>query len=68
MLEPRLQIARQLLSPNGIIFVSIDDLNVSYLKCLMDEIFGEAMFVGQAPRKTCDIIRQNSLSVLWYIS
>ena len=41
MLYFRLQLAKQLLSENGVIFCSIDDKNHSYVKCLFDEIFNE---------------------------
>lgn len=46
MLYPRLQLAKQLLSDDGVIFCSIDDKNQAYVKCLMDEVFGEGNFVG----------------------
>ena len=46
MLYPRLVLARQLLSDEGVIFCSIDDKNQAYVKCLFDEIFGEENFVG----------------------
>ncbi len=52
MLYPRLVLARQLLSDNGVIFCSIDDKNQAYVKGLFDEVFGESNFVGTAPRKT----------------
>ncbi|MCG8239612.1 site-specific DNA-methyltransferase [Tenacibaculum finnmarkense] len=42
---PRLYIAKQLLKDDGAIFISIDDNEVSQLKLLMDEIFGEENFV-----------------------
>lgn len=45
MLYPRLVLARQLLSNEGIIFCSIDDKNQAYVKCLFDEIFGEKNFL-----------------------
>ena len=45
MLYPRLQLAKQLLSDDGVIFCSIDDRNFAYSKCLFDEIFGENKFV-----------------------
>ncbi len=45
MMYPRLILARNLLKKDGIIFVSIDHREVSNLKCLMDEIFGESSFV-----------------------
>jgi adenine-specific DNA-methyltransferase len=44
MLEPRLILAKQLLSEDGVIFCSIDDKNYAYLKCLFDEVFGERNF------------------------
>lgn len=45
MLHPRLTLAKQLLSENGVIFCSIDDKNQAYVKCLFDEVFGENKFV-----------------------
>ena len=41
MLYPRLHLAKQLLSDDGVIFCSIDDKNQAYVKCLFDEVFGE---------------------------
>lgn len=38
---PRLYLAKKLLTPNGMIFVSIDDNEQANLKLVMDEIFGE---------------------------
>ena len=46
MLYPRLVLARQLLSDNGVIFCSIDDKNHAYVKGLFDEVFGEVGFVA----------------------
>ena len=46
MLYPRLVLAKQLLSKDGVIFCSIDDKNQAYLKCLFDEVFGENNFTG----------------------
>lgn len=42
---PRLYIAKQLLREDGVIFISIDDNEISQLKLMMDEIFGEENFV-----------------------
>lgn len=47
MMYPRLKLARSLLSDNGFIFISIDDHEVSNLRKLCDEIFGEENFVSQ---------------------
>lgn len=49
MLYPRLQLAKQLLSDSGVIFCSIDDRNQAYIKCLMDEIFGEVNMISTLP-------------------
>lgn len=49
---PRLQLARDLLSKDGIIFISIDKNESSNLKLLCDEIFGEENFIGELPRIT----------------
>jgi adenine-specific DNA-methyltransferase len=45
MMYPRLQLLRELLREDGVIFVSIDDNEVHHLRMLMDEIFGEENFV-----------------------
>ena len=47
MLYPRLRIARDLLSEDGAIFISIDDNEGNNLKKICDEIFGETHFIGQ---------------------
>ena len=44
----RLKLARDLLKDDGVIFISIDDKNQAYIKCLFDEIFGEENFVSNA--------------------
>lgn len=46
MMYPRLFLAKNLLSDNGIIFISIDDNEVSNLRKICDEIFGEENFIG----------------------
>jgi adenine-specific DNA-methyltransferase len=46
MMYPRLYLARNLLSDNGVIFISIDDKESSNLRKLMDEIFGEDNFIA----------------------
>lgn len=43
---PRLKLAKELLSENGVIFVSIDDNEQANLKLLLDDIFGESNFVA----------------------
>ena len=46
MMLPRLKLLRELLRDDGVIFVSIDDNEVHHLRCLMDEVFGEANFIA----------------------
>lgn len=45
MLYPRLKLARNLLSDDGAIFVSIDENELSNLLSIMDEIFGKESFL-----------------------
>lgn len=45
MMYPRLKLARNLLTDDGVIFISIDDNEVSNLKTICDEIFGEDNFL-----------------------
>ena len=45
MIYPRLVLARNLLAPEGVIFISIDDNEVAQLRELCDEVFGESNFV-----------------------
>ncbi|GAA2945278.1 site-specific DNA-methyltransferase [Glutamicibacter bergerei] len=47
MMYPRLKLARNLLTQDGVIFISIDDHEVAQLRRLGDEIFGESAFLGQ---------------------
>ncbi len=41
MMTPRLKLLRELLSEDGVIFISIDDNEMHHLKSLMNEVFGE---------------------------
>lgn len=45
MMYPRLKLARNLLTEDGVIFISIDDNEVDNLKKISDEIFGEGNFL-----------------------
>ena len=47
MMYPRLKLARNLLTDDGVMFISIDDNEQANLKKLCDEIFGEENFVAQ---------------------
>ena len=45
MIYPRLKVARDLLTDDGVIFISIDDNEAKNLKSICDEIFGESNFM-----------------------
>ena len=47
MMYPRLVLARNLLTDDGSIFVSIDDNEVAHLRELLDDVFGPENFLGQ---------------------
>ena len=47
MMYPRLRLASNLLRDDGVIFISIDDNEVTNLKKLCDEVFGEENFINQ---------------------
>ncbi len=72
-MNPRLFLARKLLKKDGVIFVSIDDGELAYLRILMDEIFGEDQFVGlfkwnktSTPPSLSNKIRQKYEYILCY--
>jgi len=47
MMYPRLKLAKDLLSDDGVIFISIDDNEVENLKKICNEIFGASNFIAQ---------------------
>lgn len=47
MMFPRLYLARSLLANDGVIFVSINDVEAPNLRALLDEVFGEENFISQ---------------------
>lgn len=52
MIYPRLKVAKDLLSDDGVIFISIDDNEVENLRKVCDEMFGEQNFIGTLILKT----------------
>jgi adenine-specific DNA-methyltransferase len=52
MMYPRLVLARNLLSSDGVIFISIDDNECHNLRKMCDEVFGEANYFGCVSRAT----------------
>ena len=49
MLWPRLQLLKELLADDGVIFISIDDNEQHHLRMLMDEILGPENFIACLP-------------------
>jgi adenine-specific DNA-methyltransferase len=67
MMMPRLKLLRELLSEDGVIFVSIDDNEVHHLRMLMDEVFGEEYFITNfiwKKKSTSTNVRGTQLSSL----
>lgn len=52
MMYPRLKLARNLLTDDGVIFISIDDHEVDNMKKICDEVFGKTNFKVIFPRVT----------------
>lgn len=52
MIYPRLVLARNLLRQDGLIFVSIDSIELHNLRSIMDEVFGSENFIGLVTRST----------------
>ena len=72
MMVPRLKLLFQLMSEKGVIFISIDDNEISNLISSCNEIFGEENLIGILPRitkkagKTSDNISKNSDYIVVY--
>jgi adenine-specific DNA-methyltransferase len=73
MMYPRLVLARNLLTQDGVIYISIDDHEVAQLRLILDEVFGPENFVENyiwesnfRPDNSSSIERENSQHVLCY--
>lgn len=73
MMYPRLFLAKNLLSDEGGIFVSIDDHEAENLRCVMDEVFGEENFIATliwertfAPKNSAQFFSENHDYILFY--
>lgn len=72
-MKERLEIARKLLSDDGVIFISIDDREQTQLKLLCDGIFGEENFYGQfvqqkgSTQNDSKMIQRNHEYILCYV-
>ena len=60
MMWPRLQLLKELLSEDGVIFISVDDNEQHYLRMLMDEILGEQNFFAVLTRRAMHTVRNSS--------
>ena len=60
MMWPRLQLLRELLAEDGVIFVSIDDNEQHHLRMLMDDVFGEENFFAVLTRRSMHTVRNSS--------
>lgn len=59
MIYSRLMLARNLLSSDGVIFISIDDNEQVNLQKICNEVFGETNYVGEIIRKTKSMTADN---------
>ena len=66
MMYSRLKLARNLLTDDGVIFISIDDNEQVNLKKLCDEIFGEENFIANFIRRTINSGKQDSITASNY--
>ncbi len=64
MMYPRLKLARNLLNSDGAIFISIDDNELSNLRKICDDVFGEENFVGSFiwKRRASSAMSDNNVS------
>ncbi|GAB1359943.1 MAG: site-specific DNA-methyltransferase [Petrimonas sp.] len=70
MMYPRLKLARNLLTDDGVIFISIDDNEVANLRKICDEIFGEENFVDCLKwkrKKQPSFLAKHTAQVMEYI-
>ncbi len=66
MMYPRLKLARNLLTDDGVIFISIGEAENDNLKKLCNEIYGESNFIGSFIRRTINSGKQDSTTVADY--
>ena len=60
MIYPRLMLARNLLSDDGVIFISIDDNEVENLKKICNEVFGEKNYITEIAWQCLDTIKNDA--------
>ncbi len=62
MIYPRLSVARNMLSEQGVIFISIDDNEHANLRLVCDEVFGARCFIGDIVWRSSDNSNNNALT------
>ena len=62
-MKNRLEVAKELLRDDGVIFVQCDDNEQAYLKVLMDEVFGRENFVHTVIRITTKRVKGDSKNI-----
>lgn len=70
MIYPRLKVARDLLTDDGVIFISIDDNEVENLRKVCDEVFGEQDFVDclhWKKKKQPSFLAKHTAKVMEYV-
>lgn len=60
MMYPRLKLARNLLTDNGVIFISIDDNEEGNLRKICDEVFGEENLLAIISWQSSDTLRNDA--------
>ena len=65
-MEKRLNLAKNLLKKDGVVFISIDDNEAFNLKLLCDKIFGETNFLGNIIRNTNSTKNQSNYLSITY--
>ncbi|QFY42678.1 site-specific DNA-methyltransferase [Candidatus Methylospira mobilis] len=63
MMYPRLKLLHELLSDDGVIFVSIDDNELYNLRCVLDEVFSDQNWVGTIVWKNATDNNPTNISV-----
>ena len=73
MMRDRLELLRELLRPDGSIWITIDDNEMPYLRVLLDEIFGRANFIATviwekvySPKSSAKFLSENHDYVVCY--
>lgn len=70
MIYPRLKVARDLLTDDGVIFISIDDNEIENLRKVCDEVFGEQNFVDclhWKKKKQPSFLAKHTAKVMEYV-